>query len=739
MKVRAIPLLLVGVFFCIEGASSSLPEVRVIGSREAERRLPGSGSFVDQSEIREKNYEDIHRIVRRVPGVAVRDEDGQGMFPHISLRGTDLNRSAKLTMMEDGVLIAPAPYTAPGAYFSPAAGKMSGLEILKGSSQVKYGPHTIGGVLNYLTTPIPDSFEFYGKTMAGSFGERIGHSYVGNTLEMDSGGRFGYLLEFYGRSSEGFKHIDQVPGDSASGPVRRGGATGMDRVEPMLKLSYEPPTANYQRLELKYGHSRGFADESYLGLNDADFRASPFRRYSTSRFDRMNFEQNRSYLRYFYDTGMGLSLVTTAYYNQFHRNWYKIDRVGPDTLNLGGLGAALANPSRLAILRGEDEGAFAVKANNRDYYAWGLDQLARFEWAGTNLSHELELGLRYHSDAMKRFQHSDTFTQDSSGMIDSVVYGVPGSGDFDRNEARAIAFFVQDKMTAGAWSFTPGVRVEHVQLKFENFKPGSETRLDGELTELAPGLGVTYEVSPEWMAFAGVYRGLSVPSPRDALRFDIKPETSLNVELGSRWQYSSYSATEAAVFLAHFEDLYVPQSFAAGSEDPDNGGDVRSMGVEFKTQYDLGEAQGWGWSNPWYLVATYTDARLRGEARSLNKGSIFYGGKDGQKLPYIPPLQLTLGTEISRTDWGLNLSATYVDKTWSTAANADETDTDARVGAIDSYIVVDLSGRYHLSEQVLLRASIHNLFDETYMVARHPHGPRPGKPFSALVGLEASF
>jgi hypothetical protein len=42
--------------------------------------------------------------------------------------------------MEDGVLISPAPYSAPAALF-PTVSRMQSFEILKGGSQIQYGPY----------------------------------------------------------------------------------------------------------------------------------------------------------------------------------------------------------------------------------------------------------------------------------------------------------------------------------------------------------------------------------------------------------------------------------------------------------------------------------------------------------------------------------------------------------------------------------------------------------------------
>lgn len=114
-----------------------LRDFTVIGSKQNLEKTPGSGAFITAGEIRTFAYDDINQVIRRTPGVYVRQEDGYGLFPNVSLRGVSTTRNGKITVMEDGILMAPAAYSDPAAYYTPNTGRMSGLEVLKGSSQIK--------------------------------------------------------------------------------------------------------------------------------------------------------------------------------------------------------------------------------------------------------------------------------------------------------------------------------------------------------------------------------------------------------------------------------------------------------------------------------------------------------------------------------------------------------------------------------------------------------------------------
>jgi len=718
-------------------SASVLDRVMIIGNPANIETLPGSAHVVSKADIREQNYDDVNQALRKVPGVYVRQEDGFGLFPNISLRGVDTTRSSKVTLMEDGVLTAPAPYSAPAAYYSPTVGRMSGMEILKGSSQVKYGPQTTGGVINYLSTPIPLKETAYLKSTFGSFGDQRTHVYVGNTFDT-SAGQFGFLLENYTRQNQGYKTIDGTP------DFRDGNNTGFTKSDPMIKLAWEPNTAIYQRLELKYGGSELDANETYLGLSEADFAATPFRRYSATRFDNIKSKQKRSYLRYVVAPSDNLDIITTLYNSDFSRNWYKLKdlrNVSGNTIKLSSALAGAQSGEGLACLKGSMACTLRVRANNRDYNSKGLDTVSYYRFGSDDVQHEIAGGIRFNKDRVRRFQRDDDYSQLANGTIGSMTSGTPGGAGNRLQKTNALALFLQDTIKTGDWSFTPGIRYEKLDQSYEDFSTPSKNGTN-KMSMTAGSLGVTYKVNDAWIGFGSVNRGFSPPSPKSAVG-GIREETSNAYEVGARYTSPQQAlAIEMVAFYTRFNDLIVIDNIGGtGTGDTENFGKVASTGLEFSVQYDAGIANDWGYRNPWYLTATYTNATQKNDATSTDAESIFSYGKAGNKVPYIPEWVVSLGTGIETKQWGSFITASYVSDTFTSANNVNGQlngagNPDARFGKTDAYFVMDVSAFYRIRDGVKFFAGIQNLFDERYNVSRQPEGPRPGMPLFAYAGIE---
>ncbi len=719
-----------------------LDKIMVIGNPANIEKIPGSAQVVTKEDIRQQNYDDVNRVLRKVPGVYIREEDGFGLFPSISLRGVDTTRNSKITVMEDGVMMSPAPYTAPAAYYSPTAGRMSGLEVLKGSSQIKYGPHTTGGVINYLSTPIPTKEKAYLKSTFGSFNEQRTHAYAGKTFDAGAGGQFGILVEGYRRQSDGFKKIDETP------DFRNGDDTGFSKTDTTVKLSWEPNTTMYQRFEFKRGSSDLDANETYLGLTQADFNADPTRRYAASRFDNIKSQQEQTILRWSMSPNDNIDLITTFYQTDFKRNWYKLNRINGDkpsiVLETPGLSQNCMLGTAACDLR--------VKANNRKYKTKGAESVGYLRFATGDVQHEIMAGLRLHQDQITRFQWEDTYAQAANGSISEMTPGTPGDAGNRFQKTTAAAGFIQNTITAGGWTIIPGLRYEVLDQTSEDPKgslqsAGGTQGRDGKnrFSVNAYGLGAAYQFNEQWNSFGGIHTGYSTPSPRGT-RGGLDPETSTALETGLRYTNAAQAfAAETTVFYTAFKDLIVTDNVGGtGTGKDENFGEVDTFGVEFALQYDAGLANDWGISSPSYISATYTNAEQKNDSRSTDAESIFSFGKAGNKVPYIPELTLSLGTGIESKKWGAFVAANYVSATFTSANNVNnqingEGNPDTRYGKTDSYVTADISAFYRVNETVKLFGGVQNVLDAEYVVSRQPDGARGGLPRFVYTGIEMAL
>ena len=704
-----------------------MDRTRLVGSGRGVSELTGSAQSISLETLTARRllHGDVHALLREVPGLHAQEEDGYGLRPNIGMRGTGSDRSANITVMEDGVLIAPAPYAAPAAYYFPVAARMEAVEVRKGSSQIRYGPRTIGGALNLVSTSIPSAFSAMVDAAGGTDATRRATVRVGG-----SGERFGWLLETYQIKTDGFKELDG------------GGPTGFDIQDYVAKFRVNSPLGRerYQELELKVGYYDQRSDETYVGLTAADFEENPLRRYAASARDVMDADHLQLQLRHFARPLSWLDVTTTAYYNEFARNWYKLDNVNGQSV-ASVLNDPADHAADLAVLRGEDSGddALKVRANNREYFSRGIQTAVGAQFVA-GVPHELELGLRYHEDQEDRFQHDDGYAM-RNGRMELTSSGVPGSQTNRVSDAQALSFYVEHRLRLGALTVVPGVRYEHVDFIRRDYASGDADRSEptgtreNGVSAWIPGVGATYDAGGGFRVFGGVHRGFSPPGP--GANADTRPESSTNYEVGARYTGAA-TRVQAVGYFSDYTNVLGAETLSSGTDgtgDLYNGGAVSAWGLELTADRDLAARSAIGWRVPVHASYTFSRATFRTAFESS------YGPwgnvEKGDELPYVPEHQLFVRGGVERGRWSGQLTAAYT----SAARTAAGQGSIPEHQGTDAFLVLGANAEYTLpvgATTASVYAGVENLANSRYVVARRPAGLRPGLPRTLQLGVRVT-
>ena len=725
-----------------DDSSLFIEEVTIIGEKVTGDQVSGSAHFIGAAELEQQGYSDIQRTIRQVPGVSVQVEDGYGLRPNLSIRGVATERSGRITLLEDNVLIAPAPYSAPSAYYFPTFGRMSAVEVLKGPAAITQGPYTIGGAINMISTPIPNEASGALNIEAGENSTYRLHSYYG--AELDNG--LAYLVETHQWQSEGFQSID------------RGGDSGLDIEDYMLKLSYAPKGSDHA-VELKYQKAKQDSDQSYLGLTDMHFNARAVRRYGLSSLDNIETDHDQIILRYRWQATEDLSVSATFYNNEHERDWYKTEGIDFDgSSNAQSFSRTSWSKVITGINLGEDLGGFTpaqlnqilegtldtaagsiqLRSNAREYFSRGIQ--LNMEWSTTlgKTQHDLSFGLRVHEDEEDRLQRNSTFSQQSGALVLDDL-GILGNAGNRVQSAEALALHVYDRIEFGRWTITPGLRFEDIDQQRQRWETRSSRtstpaeRADASLRDQRqnktqvwlPGIGASYQLSDGNVIFTGAHKGFTAPTNAPG----VKEETAINYELGLRHTGVLYA--EATLFLSDYDNLLGQCTASSGSNctigDAFNGEAATVKGLELLVSTDLFSSDTINF--PASLTYTYIDSQFDTDIANTD----FFGSVSaGDPIPYIPEHQANLSVGVQWRDLSVYATASYVDAVCVRAACGEFEKTDAST-------TMDLAGHYQISATTSVSFKLENVTDSEDILGRQPYGARPNKSRTASVGFRITL
>jgi Fe(3+) dicitrate transport protein len=696
--------------------AESPAEVTVVGTRIA--KTAGSAHVVRQKDLDQFKYDDPASALRTVPGVYSRGEDGMGLRPNIGIRGVNPDRSKKITLMEDGVLVSPAAYSAPAAYYFPLMARVERIFVLKGPASISFGPQTVGGAINLITRSIPAATTGMVDVAAGEYGYNKLHGYFGSSDE-----HTGYLVEGVHIGSTGFKELPN------------GADTGFYRNEFMFKARYvpEPHVRGSSEFLLKATYSDEVSNETYLGITDADFRANPLQRYGTSELDRMkNFRTGVS-LTHKVEPSRNFSITTTIYRNDFYRVWRKVNGFrGADLFTVLSHPEDPHNAVFAAVISGRADSSTAAETlligpNQRDFVSQGIESRARWDVPTGPFAHRIEYGMRLHYDRVERRHSEDPFL---------VIGGrpIPAGGPtvvtaFNDAWTEAIALHAADAITWQRLTVTPGIRVEAMRSAFVDRSAGTETRALNHV--FLPGVGAFYALTDSLGAFAGVHRGFSPTPPGSS---DVKPEDSINYEGGARFSEPNWRF-ETVGFYNDYSNITDVCTFSSGCAQKNvdrqyDGGKARIYGMEAFAQ--LSPAVG-SLTIPVTAAYTYTHAEFQSSFHSDDP--IFGDVVAGDQMPYVPRNQATVSIGVDSRYGGGAIAGTYVARMREEAGNEPMAET----LATDEQFVVDVSASCRVIKQVSIYGNVRNLFNDHSIVSHRPFGARPNAPRWIQVGLKATF
>jgi Fe(3+) dicitrate transport protein len=708
-----------------DSSPTVLETIRVIGGSEEDLVLPTAPQKVSKEKMETFKFTDVNRALKQSSGVYVREEDGQGLRPNIGLRGTNPDRSKKITLLEDGILIGPAPYSAPAAYYTPLMNRIESLEVYKGFSAVPFGPNSVGGAINYVSRGIPERLAPEIDASFGSFDTRNLKTAIGQPTVWG-----GYSIHASRLETSGFKRLD---GGGANTGFLVHDVAGRFRFDLPRSMSRQ------HQLELRVGYADQRSNETYLGLSASDFSESPYRRYSASALDQMNWQHAKFQAEHSYQlTDSGL-LTTTAYRHDFNRVWYRLDRFRGGAFSLQDI---LKDPTgqreiRYDILRGATDstalgatnGQLGIANNDRIYDSQGLQTRYSDSLTLAGLRHDVEIMARLHTDTIRR-NHGLDYYEMTLGRLERTA-DARQTDRLNRDNASARTISFQDNIGWNRWVFTFAGRYENVDFTHtDDLQALTRSRND---SVFVPGAGALYQLTDR-LSLRGSLNQAATLAGLDSLGREAREE-STNYELGLKYfSRETQRLADVVWFFNDYRNLTGTCTTSAGCtsqqlDEQFNGGRAHIQGIEARI------AQGFSLGPVWIptqVNVTWIQTSFQSEFVSENPEWGVDQIRIGDPLPYVPTLQysLLLGTEYRR--FKQELALIYQGKMY---------DQSAALGRLEvpAYGILDWSGRYALSPSASVHAKIDNLLGRDYIAALRPFGYRPGKPQSFMVGASYAF
>ena len=636
-----------------------LPTIQVIGSQEDSiSKIPGAAVIVSQEQIQQFTPSSTEEILKRVSGVYVKPEEESAIVANIGMRGIS-SADYKTLILEDGVPVAAGLFVGNGRYYNPRIQRMDSIEVLKGSSALRYGPMNIGGVVNYRTKQPKD----------------------------------GALVDLSIGSWDTYKTTVELGGSSPTKDSNVGAILSWAKSDGFMDKSYEMKDAvikagtaigDNQWVGVKFTHYENDANISYRGQFLGEYHAK--KQNNPAPDDWFLTERNSFDINHRWDINPDTELQTLLYWSEMNRDYWRY-----------GVNATASQAAGRWIYTDN------VSGINRAFERIGAETRLIAKNTIFNIPGEAEIGLRVMNEKM-------------DDVTINAKRATPRSGTTakdTKDSAKSVALYAQNRFDiSDQLSVTPGVRVERYEQQRDDKQKNETVKTSN--TEVMPGLGVTYQFIPAVQLYASVYKAFSPALNGDSLSGmkdqKLDAETAVSWELGLRGQQDAVRY-ELTAFRMDFDNQIIPANSNSDFQTT-NGGKTYNQGLEGAVSLEF--------ENGFDVFANLTwiaNAEFKGDRYNKN-GSL--KSKDGDRVPYTPEWVANLGVGYTYAGLRSQLSANYTGSQFTDELNTKpivENTSGFFTGKIDAYTTVDLTTRYTLNDQVEFYGAVKNLEDKRYIAS----------------------
>ena len=662
------------------GKAKAALEITVQGNKaDALKRASGSGTTIGEREIQSTQPESNAELLRRVPGLQVRTEDPMGLRLNLGVRGLSPSRSRLILMEEDGVPVVVSPYGEPELYYTPLVERTQRLDVQKGSDVLRYGPQTVGAVVQLHTFEPTVRPAWYIADQVGSRAYGSLQARFSNTS-----GAVGYVAQVVRKSGDGYRNMGFYATDAFGKAVLTHAVLG--------------------QLSLKLGFHDDRARTTYTGLTDTLYREDPRRDSVTPNdfFAVRRYEVALTHEKHF-DDSTALKSSAFAYQMTLGQRLQDFDRhVSP------GVTYQIVDPTGL-LLRNTST------LRDRRYYVAGLSSELEHRFQTSTALHRVKLGGRAMLDiAHRRLAAGDTPTADSGEILTD-----------DTTRIFGLSVWVEDQIALSRKLLvTPAFRYER-SISHKAFHITDDDLVRGPIAVdksasshaggAMPGVGVIYGTT-QANAFGSAYLGYSAPRISQAITArgqdaNLHAERSRNYEVGVRGR-SPWLRAEANTFLIQFDNQLVSNNPLYGASEFVDGGRTRHLGAEATANLRIGK----GLSLPLDvdLGAQYTFVQAR-----------FVGGEySGSSVPYSPEHSANVTLDLAHPA-GVSgqIALAYIGSQYTDQRNTVRPGSVGLDGVMEAYTTLDVGARYRYAPSgVSFGLTVKSLLDRVYVSDRLPNG-----------------